>query len=127
VLDEFHALHNRHRKWPCSDFYTKDITFFCERRDPEKASFTFGCGPRPKHANRIPQPKVGVSLVVKANVRSPQRGLITTLKERIVNDRSALTDEVKLGEDNSDLIKVYLELNSAPSPRASVRKLATEI
>jgi len=35
----------------------------------KKASFTFGHGPRPKHVNRIPRQKVGVSLVVQANVK----------------------------------------------------------
>jgi len=34
--------------------------------------------------------------------RLPQRGLITTLGERIMNDRLAPTDELQLREDNSD-------------------------
>jgi len=40
-----------------------------EKRDLKKYLFTFGRGPRPKHANRIPRPKVGVSLVAQANVK----------------------------------------------------------
>ena len=55
--------------------------------------------------------------------RSSQRGLITTL---IANDHSTLTDELKLGEDNSDPIKVHPEPNCISSPRQSVRVLATE-
>ena len=43
-----------------------------------------------------------------------------------MNDRSALTN-VKVGEDNSDPIKVHPELNIGSSPRLSVRVLATEI
>jgi len=39
----------------------------------------------------------------------------------------ALTDELKLGEDNSDPIKVYPELNSVILPLPSVRVLATII
>jgi len=34
---------------------------------------------------------------------------------------------LKLGEDNSDPIKVHPELNSGSSPRPSVRVLATEL
>ena len=41
--------------------------------------------------------------------RLPQRGLITTLRQQIVNNRSALSDELKLAEENSDLIKVHPE------------------
>jgi len=36
-------------------------------------------------------------------------------------------DELKLGEDNSDPIKVHLELKNVSSPRPSVSALATEI
>jgi len=43
------------------------------------------------------------------------------LKERIANDRSVLTEELKLREDNSDPIKVHPELNSVSSSRPSVR------
>jgi len=40
-----------------------------ERRDPKKhLSFSVGISDQ-KHANRIPRPKVGVSLVVQANVK----------------------------------------------------------
>jgi len=39
----------------------------------------------------------------------------------MANDRSALTDELQLGEDNSDPIKVHSELNSVSSPRPSAR------
>ena len=41
-----------------------------------------------------------------------------------MNDRLALTDELKLGEDNGDPIKVHPELNSVSSPRPRVRVLA---
>jgi len=44
-----------------------------------------------------------------------------------VNNRSALTKRLKLGEDNSDPIKVHPELNSVSSPGPSVRMLATAI
>ena len=43
-----------------------------------------------------------------------------------MKDRSALTDELKLGEDNSDRIQVHPELNSVSSLRPSVCVLATE-
>jgi len=36
------------------------------------------------------------------------------------NNRSALTDELKLGEDKSDPINVHPELNSSSSPRPCV-------
>ena len=39
------------------------------------------------------------------------------LRSRMANDHSALTDELKLGEDNSDPIKVHPELNSVSSLR----------
>jgi len=38
--------------------------------------------------------------------------------------RHALTEELKLGEDNSDPIKVHPELNRISSPRPCVRALA---
>jgi len=40
-----------------------------EKRNPKNPSFTFGRRPRLNQANRIPRPKVGVSLVVEANVK----------------------------------------------------------
>jgi len=43
------------------------------------------------------------------------------LKEQIANERSALTEELKLREDNSDPIKVHPELYSVSAPRPSVR------
>jgi len=43
-----------------------------------------------------------------------------------MTDRSALTDELKLGEDNTDPVKVHPELNSVSSPRPSVRVLMTK-
>jgi len=46
--------------------------------------------------------------------RLPQRGLITTLRWRIANNRSALSDELKVGKDNSDPTKVPPELNCFP-------------
>ena len=98
-----------------------------EKRDPKKTSFTLGRDLRPKHANKIPRPKVGVSLVVQPNAKATAKRLITMLKERIANDRSALTDELKLGEGNSDPIKVQPELKNVSSPRPSVCALATEI
>jgi len=48
------------------------------------------------------------------------------LRWQIANNRSALTNEFKLGEGNSDPIKVHRELNSVSSPQPSVRMLATE-
>ena len=45
----------------------------------------------------------------------------------MADDHSALIDELKLGEGNSDPIKVHPELNSVSSPRPSVCALATEI
>jgi len=41
------------------------------------------------------------------------------------DDCSALTDELKLREDTSDLIKVHPELNCASSPRPRVRENAS--
>ena len=43
-----------------------------------------------------------------------------------MNDRSALTDELKSGEDNSDPIKVHPELNCVTSSRPCVCVLGTE-
>jgi len=43
------------------------------------------------------------------------------LRSQISNDRSALTNELKLGEDNSDLIKVHPEPNCVSSPRPRPR------
>jgi len=45
----------------------------------------------------------------------------------IVNDSSALTNELRLREDNSDAIKILPELNCAFSSRLCVRVIATEI
>jgi len=42
-------------------------------------------------------------------------------------DHSALTDELKLGEDNSNPIKVHPELNCVPSPRPRVHMLVIDI
>jgi len=53
--------------------------------------------------------------------------LIITLRERIANNRSALTEELQLVEDNSDPIRVHPELTSVSSPRPSVRVLVTAI
>jgi len=39
-------------------------------------------------------------------------------------DSSALTNKLKLGEDNSDPIKIHLELNCVFSSRPRVRVLA---
>jgi len=50
----------------------------------------------------------------------PQRDLITTTGQRIVKDCSALTDELKLREDDSDPIKSHPELNCASSRRPGV-------
>ena len=106
-------------------FFTIEIWQIAQERNrkarSKKASCTFGRNLRPKHANRIPRRKVGVSLVVISKL--PQRGLITTLREWIANDRSALNNELKLGEDNSDPIKVHPELSSISSPRPSVHDL----
>ena len=44
-----------------------------------------------------------------------------------MNDLSALTDELKLGGDNSDSIKVHPELNCVFSPQPCVRVLAIKI
>ena len=43
-----------------------------------------------------------------------------------MNDRSVLTNELKLGEDNSDPIKVHPKLNCVSSPRQCVRVLGRE-
>ena len=43
-----------------------------------------------------------------------------------MNDCSALTDELKLEEDNSDPIKIHPELDCISSSRPFVRMLATE-
>jgi len=53
--------------------------------------------------------------------RIPQRGLITTLRWQIANDHSALTDELILGEDNSDPIKVHPELHCVSSLQPGIR------
>ena len=45
-----------------------------------------------------------------------QRDFITTLGQWIANDCSALNDELKLREDNSDPIKIHLEPNCVSSP-----------
>ena len=44
-----------------------------------------------------------------------------------MDDRSALTDKLKLGEDNSDPIKVHPELKRVSPPQPCVRVLVTEI
>jgi len=49
------------------------------------------------------------------------------LRERIANDRSALTDEFRLGEENSDPIKVHPDLNNISSPRQCVCVFATSL
>jgi len=41
----------------------------------------------------------------------------------MANDRSALTDELKLREDNSDLIKIHPKLNCHSSPRLCFREI----
>jgi len=43
-------------------FCNLEICWIAQERD-QKASFTFGRNLQPKHANRIPRPKEGVSLV----------------------------------------------------------------
>ena len=58
--------------------------------------------------------------------RLPQRGLITTLGKRIAHDRLALTDELKLGEDNCYLTKVHPQLNCVTPLRPCVCVLAIE-
>jgi len=44
----------------------------------------------------------------------------------MANDHSALTDELKLGKDNSDSFKVHPELNCVSSPQPNVRIPTTE-
>jgi len=56
--------------------------------------------------------KVGVSIVVQANVKVTANGIDYCI-EKIVNDSSALTEELKLTEDNSDLIEIHPELHCA--------------
>jgi len=69
-----------------------------------------------KNANRILRPKVGVSLVVYANVKATAKWLDYYIGRTIV-----LTDELKLREDNSDPTKISPELNCAFSPRPCAR------
>ena len=94
-----------------------------KKRDPKK-HLSLAIRDR-KHANRIPRSEVGASLVVYANVK------VTTKRFDyygvIMNrERSALPNEFKLGEDNSDQIKVHPELNCVSSRRPCVCMLATE-
>jgi len=51
-----------------------------EKRDPKKHLSLSVAICDQKHTNRVPRPKVGVSLVVRQMSRLPRRGLITTLR-----------------------------------------------
>jgi len=51
-----------------------------EKRDPKKHLSLSVASCNQKHANRIPQPKVGICLVVRKMSRLPLRGSITMLR-----------------------------------------------
>ena len=74
------------------------------------------------HANRIQRPKVGIGLVVSANVKVTRKevGLLRWDNGSRTVVRLNL-GELKLGEDSSDPIKIHPELNRAVLPRLCVR------
>ena len=66
-----------------------------------------------KHANKIPRPKVGVSSIVQANVKVTAKRLDYYVEITNRERSFGTTEELKLGEDNSDPIKVHPELLTA--------------
>jgi len=107
-------------KWVFVAKFAKLLKSTTEKRNPKKhLSLSVAICDR-KHANRIPRPKAGVSLLFYANVRVTAKRLdyyfgITNRERPFGSNRGG--GELKLGEDNSVPIKIHPELDCAFSLR----------